>query len=68
MPQMKLTKHCRICKKGIELSVDVDGFRQWIRGALIQNALPDNTSDERELLVSGTCGTCFTRMFEECDK
>lgn len=34
-------------------------------GALIQDALPDRTADERELLITGTHGECWDRMFGE---
>jgi hypothetical protein len=35
----------------------------WEGGALIQDALGYLTADERELLISGTCGACFDNMF-----
>ena len=35
----------------------------WIGGELIQVAMPYLTADEREILISGVCGTCFDNMF-----
>ena len=32
-------------------------------GALIQDAMPYLSADDRELLISGTCGACFDKMF-----
>jgi hypothetical protein len=33
-----------------------------------QDAFPHLTADERELLISGTCGSCFNAMFPEDDE
>ena len=30
---------------------------------LIQNAMPNLSADDRELLISGICGPCFDKMF-----
>jgi hypothetical protein len=32
---------------------------------LIQDHFPHLTDDERELIISGTCGSCFDDMFGE---
>lgn len=36
---------------------------QWIDGAHIQNVMPYLNADDRELMISGLCGSCFDRMF-----
>ena len=58
-----VTAGCRICGAVIELQVNEAGLRAWQEGRLIQNALPELGRAERELLISGICGTCFDRMF-----
>lgn len=41
-------------------------FTQWKAGKInIQDALPDFSTDERELLLSSICGTCFDKMFKD---
>jgi hypothetical protein len=41
-------------------------FTQWKAGKInIQDALPDFSADERELLLSSICGTCFDKMFKD---
>ena len=35
----------------------------WQNGALIQDAMPYLSADEREILISGICGECFDNMF-----
>lgn len=39
--------------KLIELAVDRYGYDAWLKGTLIQYALPNLTSEERELLKTG---------------
>ncbi len=54
---------CRICKSEQDLTVDTVGFNRWIAGELIQEALPELDVDQRELLISNTCGKCWDEMF-----
>ena len=59
---------CRMCQETIELNVNVQGFVNWKSGELIQDALPELSCDERELLISGTCSTCFDELFPSEDE
>tara|TARA_B100000809_G_C14924066_1_gene454452 strand:- start:516 stop:731 length:216 start_codon:yes stop_codon:yes gene_type:complete len=55
---------CHSCLIGWEiLNVSVQGLADWRGGKLIQNALPELNADQRELLISGTCPTCWNEMF-----
>jgi len=54
---------CRLCNEINELNVRVRGFMDWQRGELIQDALPELSADQRELLISGTCDKCWKEMF-----
>jgi hypothetical protein len=54
---------CRQCNEVTELNVGVRGFMAWQKGELIQNALPELSADQRELLISGTCDKCWKEMF-----
>ncbi len=38
-------------------------LKAWVNGNKIQEVLPELSADQRELLISGTCGPCFDRMF-----
>lgn len=60
----KLSATCRICHVESILVVGKAQLSEWLCGRLIQNVMPQLTSDERELMISGTCGECFDRMFE----
>lgn len=54
---------CRMCQETTDLKVNFQGFVNWKSGELIQEALPELSCDERELLISGTCSTCFDELF-----
>jgi hypothetical protein len=50
-----------------KLTVSLAEYLAWCEGKLIQKAMPELTKDERELLISGTCGPCFDRLFRYQD-
>ena len=54
---------CRVCKNQVEMQVHIEDVTAWENGELIQNAMPYLSADEREVLISGTCGPCFYRLF-----
>ena len=60
-----ITKPCIHCNETSTLTVDADGYQQRRRGAIVQDALPDMDSDNRELLISGTHPACWDAMFGE---
>ncbi len=47
---------CQITNK---LEVSVDGYDKWCKGALAQNAFPELSANNRELLITGICDECF---------
>lgn len=58
---------CKTCSKRIMLQFSASDYRRWKSGELIQRAMPYLTADERELLMTGQCGKCFDKMFEEVE-
>ena len=59
----KLWATCNRCKGQTEMMVDVNDYTLWENGTLIQDAMPYLSDAEREVLISGTCGSCFDEMF-----
>lgn len=57
-----LTIECVMCNTMHIIMVSEEGYTKRKQGALIQNAYPDLTPAERELIVSGTCGKCYDVM------
>ena len=60
----QLVAECVHCGTEYILWVNEKDFLDWASGVgYIQEKLPYLSADERELLISGTCGSCWTRMF-----
>jgi len=58
---------CGRCKQDFELAFTKRQQLLWNGGAYIQNVAPELLPDQRELLISGTCGVCFDAMFGDDD-
>lgn len=55
---------CRCCNKEKTLPVDSERYQKWRDGKdYIQNLFPELSAEDRELMLSGTCGPCFDKMF-----
>ena len=61
------TAPCMLCGKESTRHVDAAAFRAWRGGMLIQQAFPDMSDPERELLKSGTHPKCWDQMFGSLD-
>lgn len=62
---LNITVRCRICRTEHPLVVNLDGYLSWkYEGQKIQNALPDLSPENRELLISEICPKCWTNLFE----
>jgi hypothetical protein len=59
---------CVGCGKVYSLEVTTEQLADWRAGTLIQTAMPHLTADERELLISKTCGPCFDSLFAHEDE
>lgn len=51
------------CKAVTELKVRTDGLYVWRIGTAIQHALPELTTEQRELLITGLCQPCSDGMY-----
>jgi hypothetical protein len=58
---------CGCCHQVTKISFNGEDWLRWQEGELIQVAMPYLTSDERELMISSVCGTCFDAMFADCE-
>ena len=66
--KMKSIIRCIHCNKNYDVWADPADLTAWSEGELIQVALDYLSDDERELLQSGTCGTCWDKMYGEDDE
>jgi hypothetical protein len=60
-----ITQPCMVCSRTSSITAPAEAVEQWRAGALIQNALPMLTADEREMLITGTHPLCFDELFDE---
>jgi len=57
---------CRQCKSEYKFLVkesQVNRYKKGVEG--IQDIFPTLNADERELLISGICRTCFDKLFSD---
>lgn len=57
------TTPCIACQKRSEMVVSEAGWAAFMKGALVQQAFPEMSADQRELLISGTHPKCWDEMF-----
>ena len=56
------SKVCDVCGQAVVVMVDLDGFIQWHAGALMKDAFPYLTPEERRMLLSGTHPQCQPKI------
>ena len=59
---------CPFCGKGNFIEVNDADYDDWQDGELVQNAFPYLSADEREMLISGICPTCWEKTFGSFDE
>ena len=62
MSKTTMAIDCVQCKETQSITVENEDLANWHNGELIQDAMPYLSADEREVLISGTCGPCFDKM------
>lgn len=53
---------CPLCGQESIIQVNPKGYYNWRHGVCIQEALPELSSVQRELLISGICPMCWDKM------
>lgn len=58
---LKVTATCPFCGKVSTLYIDdIWNYGEWVEGNLsVQEAFPEFTPEERELLLTGICSDCW---------
>ena len=54
---------CIKCAEAQHITVGNADLDAWQGGALIQDAMPYLSADDREILISGICGKCFDKIY-----
>lgn len=59
------TKACMVCQKSSLLQLDYDAVQKFEAGAFVQDAFPDMSPADREMLITGTHPDCWDKIFPE---
>ena len=62
---MTIETSCPFCGSGDCIAVDDNGYRAYLAGKNIDEALPELTESQRERLVSGICDKCWDNLMPE---
>lgn len=54
---------CPFCGRANEVEVNEMDYLDWQDGMVAQDAFPYLNANEREMLISGICPTCWDGMF-----
>ena len=54
-----ITRQCIACNKKSTITVDAVAYANWENGMMIQDAFPEMSSDQRELVMTGTHAECW---------
>jgi hypothetical protein len=52
-------------ERTLDISVTEEQYNNWKSGMLIQDAMPDTPSDEREFIITGISPDEWDTLFEE---
>lgn len=58
-----MTVTCRFCEKEYDVPATPEQLTAWKTGLLIQVAMPNLTANQREMLLTQTCGPCWDKLF-----
>lgn len=58
-----IVTRCPFCGRGNEVEVNEADYFDWDDGMKAQDAFPYLSANEREMLISGICPTCWERTF-----
>ena len=61
------TPRCCFCGERSKIWVDLSAYSAWQSGTLLQDAFPNVSPSERELLKMGTHPACWDAMFGDPD-
>lgn len=61
--KIEIAKVCPFCGAMSIVEVEEKAYAKWQNGELIQHAMPDKSSAERETLITGLCLKCQDKFF-----
>jgi hypothetical protein len=61
--EYQIELNCFECDKEETFVVPAEGYEKWRAGTFIQDAMPELSADQCEMLISGTCPDCWNKFF-----
>ena len=61
--ESQMQVNCVKCDRPVDVPCTEQQIKVWQDGEMIQNAMPNLTADQREMLITGICGICWEVMF-----
>lgn len=58
-----IVTRCPLCGRGNEVEVNENDYFDWDDGMNVAVAFPYLSANEREMLISGICPTCWEKTF-----
>lgn len=67
--RMVHTPPCIVCQKVSHIAMPDDAYGRWaIAGQMIQDAWPEGSTDEREMILNGTHPDCWGHLMKiQCE-
>ena len=56
---------CPFCGRESEVMVKIDEYLAYEEGAMAQDAFPNLSAEEREMIISGICIKCQKNIFKD---
>lgn len=63
MVTFTIKNSCPSCQRQASVEVNRAAFRRWIGGEPSQNAFPELSPAQRELILTGFCEACWEPMW-----
>ena len=63
-----LIRDCIICHEDSRITIPGQGLYDWEHGKLIQNAFPELTADQREIIMTGIHPPCWDLTMKDEDE
>jgi hypothetical protein len=65
---INIVRKCIHCNEETLITLDNDRFKAWqVDREFVQNVWPEATTDDREMLISGTHPKCWEEMWADDD-
>lgn len=61
--KIRVDCECPMCHKINTVELKTQQWWDWQLGGHIQDVAPELSPNEREMLISGICPTCWNKMF-----